>query len=73
LRYSREPCFAQAVERKAAGLYSADWHAAQRYAAEQARGESARLAELEAEKQAQAKREFEQGLQEADRRGRMGG
>jgi hypothetical protein len=64
---------AQAVERKSLGLYSPDWAAAEKYAAEQARNESDRLAEIEAAKQAEAKRRFEQAVLEDDRRARTGG
>jgi hypothetical protein len=64
---------AQAVERKSLGLYSPDWAAAEKYAAEQARQESARLAEIEAERQAEAKRKFEQAVLAEDRRARTGG
>jgi hypothetical protein len=64
---------AQAVERKTAGLYSSDWHAAQKLADEQTRAEFARLAEIEAAKQAEAKRKFEAAVLADDRRARTGG
>jgi len=64
---------AGAFERKHSGLYSSDWHAAQKLAAEQARAESARLAEIEAREAAEAKRKFEQAVLEQDKRARTGG
>jgi hypothetical protein len=63
----------QVLERKSSGLYSADWAAAEKFAAEQARQESARLAEIEAREQAEAKRRFEAAVLVEDRRARTGG
>jgi hypothetical protein len=64
---------AQAIERKSSTLYSSDWHVAEKLAAEQARAESDRLAALEAAKQAEAKRKFEQAVLADDRRRQTGG
>ena len=63
----------QALERKSAGLYSADWAAAEKFADEQARQEAARRAEIEAREQAESKKRFEQAVLEDDRRARTGG
>ena len=64
---------AQAIERKSSALYSSDWAAAQKLAAEQARAESARLEAIEAREAAEAKRRFEAAVLEQDRRRRTGG